>query len=143
MKKLKLASMVLALTCVASMSAMAQRDWDRDHDRDRGRAVAGNAYNEGYRAGQIDASRGGRRNMRSDRWGGRDRGEFESGYNRGFEDAMRANRQGAYGGGVYRGQGGPYGGGVYGGQQNMNWAAQARQIGMQDGVNDGANDRRT
>lgn len=153
MRNLRMGLWLAAVLSVVSLPAVAQyggrdRDWD-----DRGgwhRRVYDNPYEEGFRDGRRDAMQYGRREMRNDsRWRGRDRRDYVQGYNQGFEDAMRtSSRRGGYGG-PYRGPyggypSGPYGdrGGVYG-QPNVNWAEQARQVGYQDGVNDGASDRRT
>lgn len=139
MRHLRMGVLLLAAIAAPSVWVAAQdRDSDRDRDRDRDREAASNAYQEGMREGREDATRN-RRSPRSERWKNeRDRRDYEAGYNRGYEDAMSANRRQ----GGYNQRGGP-GGGVYGQGRGANWMEQARQIGYQDGVNDGASDHRT
>jgi len=102
------------------------------------------AFRDGFNQGQSDARHNRRFNPESSRWRERDdRQAYRSGYERGFQQYGGYNN-GGWGRdrddrdrGIYgRGNGG-YGG--YGGYGSNT----ARQYGYQDGLNDGARDRRT
>jgi hypothetical protein len=83
------------------------------------------AFNDGYRQGQSDARHGQRFQPESNNWHGHDdRYAYRKGYERGFNEA-----------GSYR-EAPVYGGGEYG-------VRSARQIGYQDGLNDGQYDRQS
>ena len=125
------AALVTGATTFAAGQAVVPVQWGwsmRDND-DR------QAFNEGFRQGQWDARHNRRFNPDNNRWRERDdRQAFRSGYERGFHEV-----------GGYRGDDrdrGSYGGGGYGGYGGYGLNA-ARQNGSQDGLNDGANDRRT
>jgi hypothetical protein len=147
MRNLRFGILLLAMVAGASVWAAAQGG-DRDHDGDRDRDAQSRSapYEQGLREGREDARRN-RRAPRTDQWrNNRDRRDYEAGYNRGYEDATRggAGRGGTYGGGPYGG--GAYGGGYgrpNGGSGGNPGMSNARNIGYQDGLNDGAKDLRT
>jgi hypothetical protein len=138
------AALITGATTFASAQAVLPVQWgwgQRDND-DR------QAFREGFRHGQWDAQHNRGFNPRNNRWRERDdREAYRSGYERGFQsigyrdrDHDRdhdGDRDRGYGGGGYGGGNGGYGG--YGGY-GLN---AARQNGYQDGINDGAKDRRT
>lgn len=121
-------ALITGATTFAAAQTVVPVQWgwgQRDND-DR------QAFNEGYRQGQWDARHNRRFDPDNNRWRERDdRRAFRSGYERGFHEI------GSYRGDD-RGRGG-YGGGGYGGY-GLN---AARQNGYQDGISDGAIDRRT
>jgi len=102
------------------------------------------AFREGFQQGQWDARHNRRFNPDNNRWRERDdRQAFRSGYERGFRQSA-----GYYGNDRDRDRDwdhdgdrdrGGYGRGGYGGYG----LSAARQNGYQDGINDGARDRRT
>lgn len=131
------AALITGATTFAAAQAVVPVQWgwnQRDND-DR------QAFKEGYKQGQWDAQHNRRFSPDSNRWReSDDRQAFRSGYERGFREVggfrgddrdRDRDRDGGYRGG--------YGGGGYGGY-GLN---AARQNGYLDGVNDGANDRRT
>jgi len=164
MKHMRIGLLFFAVVAATSLSAVAQvrsndrgRDWDRDQWRDTGAYRGGTrAFQEGFTEGQRDAQQGrrARSNAGSISLRSHDRQEYQAGYNRGYQDTMAAANSGRYGNGRYGNGGygnrsGQYPGG-YGqpngqtGQYGTNsWVEQARQIGYQDGINDGSTDRRT
>jgi hypothetical protein len=97
------------------------------------------AFQDGYRQGQLDA-RQGRRSDWDDRCRYReadDRAAFRDGYNRGYREVgYRGANDGYYGNRGPYGRYGPYGG--YGNGSNV-----AERFGFQDGLNAGAYDRQT
>ncbi len=146
MKKLSLLVLSAALTVGIALPASAQnwqrhgydrwddRDHDRDHDRNRS-----DAYRDGYRQGLYDAEHRGH-SQRPDRWRkGHDRHDWDSGYQDGFRSwrDRRSDDRGPYNPGNPGYPGYP-GRGPNGGYQNA-----ARDVGYQDGVNDGTRDRQT
>jgi hypothetical protein len=146
MKHMKAMLLGAALMAGTTTLAMAQSvvpvqwGWGQRDNDDR------QAYNEGLRRGQDDARHNRRFNPEDSRWRERDdRQAYRSGYERGFQqnrgygndrdrdwDHDGDRDRGGYGRGGY-------GVGGYGG----NGASAARQYGYQDGINDGARDRRT
>jgi len=118
------------------------RDYGRDRDGDNGRGNSA-AYQDGFRQGQWDAQHNNRSRSKNRRWSNdADRRAYEAGYNRGYQSAIGSRGNGGYGNGAY-GRGG-YGNGQYGnGGYGNSGVNSAGQIGYQDGVNDGANDRQT
>jgi hypothetical protein len=145
MKAMLLGAALMAGTttlAVAQSVVPVQWGWGHRDDDDR------QAYKEGFRRGQEDARHNRRFDPDDSRWRERDdRQAYRSGYERGFRESSGYNnggwgrdrdgdwdRDGDRDRGVYgRGNGG-YGG--YG-------ANAAQQYGFQDGINDGARDRRT
>jgi len=128
------AALVIGATTFAAAQAVVQVQWGYHDDDDR------QAFMEGFKQGQWDAQHNRRFDPDNNRWHeGDDRRAFRSGYERGFREV---------GGGYYGndhdrdrdhdgwGRGGYGGGGGYA----LN---SARQNGYQDGINDGARDRRT
>jgi hypothetical protein len=101
-------------------------------------------YNRGFQQGQYDALHN-RRSQFSGGWGTdpNDRRAWERGYNEGFRQARNSYGNGGYGNGYpnggYYGSGNGYPNAGYG-YGNL---AQARNIGYNDGLNDGRVDRQT
>ena len=131
-------ALMTGASALATAQAVVPVQWgygQRDND-DR------QAFREGLRQGQWDAQHNRRFNPNDSRWRERDdRDAYRSGYERGFRQT------GSYGGGDYgRDRNGNYDRGGYGnggydrGGYGMN---AARQNGYQDGLNDGARDRRS
>ncbi|MGC2697043.1 MAG: hypothetical protein WA738_14760 [Candidatus Angelobacter sp.] len=140
MKYMKAMLLGAALTAGTTTLAVAQRvvpvqwGWGQRDNDDR------QAYRDGLNQGQSDARHNRRFNPNNSRWRERDdREAYRSGYERGFQqyggysnDRDRdddRDRDRGYGRGGY-------GSGGYG-------ANAARQNGYQDGLNDGARDRRS
>jgi len=133
------AALIVGTTTFAAAQAVVPVQWGwglgRDND-DR------QAFKEGYNQGKSDARHNRRFDPDNNRWRERDdRQAFRSGYERGFRESG-----GYYGNGRDRDwdhdgdrDRGGYGRGGYGGY-GLN---AARQYGYQDGINDGARDRRT
>jgi len=133
------AALIVGTTTFAAAQAVVPVQWGwglgRDND-DR------QAFREGYNQGKSDARHNRRFDPDNNRWRERDdRQAFRSGYERGFRE-----NGGYYGNGRDRDwdhdgdrDRGVYGRGGYGGY-GLN---AARQNGYQDGLNDGARDRRT
>src|SRR5437868_3069732 len=137
---------------VGAVSATAQdRDW-RDRNNQNGYQDWSNnrAYQDGMRDGQRD-----RAQNRSQQYRGRYSNDpaYQAGYNRGYgetrgngrwdRDRNRAASGGYYGNGGYGNGGygnGGYGNGGYGYGRGNN---PAQQVGYQDGVTDGSQDRQT
>jgi hypothetical protein len=114
------AALITSAATFAAAQAVVPVQWTQGYNNDYDRQ----AFNDGYRQGQWDAQHGRRFNQDN---GWRDRGDrqaYRSGYERGFNEA-----------GAYRGARN-----VYGGDYALN---SARDIGYQDGLNDGTQDRRT
>jgi len=137
------AALVMGATTFASAQAVVPVQWGwnmRDND-DR------QAFKEGFKQGQWDAQHNRRFNPDNNRWRERDdRQAFRSGYERGFREvgSYRGNDRDRDGDRDRDRDGGGYGGGVYGGGGYGGYGLNAaRQNGYQDGLNDGANDRRT
>ena len=145
MKHMKAMLLGAALMAGTTTLAVAQRvvpvqwGWGQRDNDDR------QAFRDGFNQGQQDARHNRRFNPNNSRWRERDdRQAYRSGYERGFQqtggyrndrdgDGDRDDRgRGGWGSG--RGGNGSYGG--YG-------ANSARQYGYQDGINDGARDRRS
>ncbi len=99
-----------------------QWGWQNNYDNQQ-------AFKDGYQQGQWDARHNRRFDPGNNRWRGDDRDAYRAGYERGFREV---------GGSGFVGRG-PYDGDGYGGY-GLN---SARQNGYQDGINDGAADRRT
>ncbi|HEY2391273.1 MAG TPA: hypothetical protein VGK22_08860 [Candidatus Angelobacter sp.] len=116
------AALIVGASSFAAAQAVVQVQWGagyRDSD-DR------QAFNDGYKQGQWDARHNHRFDGDNNRWRERDdRRAFREGYERGFNEV----------GGGYR-EGPGFNGGGYG-------VKSARELGYQDGINDGALDRRT
>ena len=133
------AALIVGTTTFAAAQAVVPVQWGwglgRDND-DR------QAFKEGYNQGKSDARHNRRFDPDNNRWRERDdRQAFRSGYERGFRESG-----GYYGNGRDRDwdhdgdrDRGGYGRGGYGGYGGN----AARQNGYQDGLNDGARDRRT
>jgi len=133
------AALIVGTTTFAAAQAVVPVQWGwglgRDND-DR------QAFKEGYNQGKSDARHNRRFDPDNNRWRERDdRQAFRSGYERGFRESG-----GFYGNGRDRDwdhdgdrDRGGYGRGGYGGYGGN----AARQNGYQDGLNDGARDRRT
>ncbi|MGZ4872956.1 MAG: hypothetical protein ACXVK3_14050 [Candidatus Angelobacter sp.] len=149
MKYMKGMLLSAALMAGTSTLAMAQSvvpvqwGWGQRDNDDR------QAFRDGFNQGQSDARHNRRFNPDNSRWRERDdRQAYRSGYERGFQQSGggyrndrdrdgNRDRDGDRGrGGWDRGGYGGYGGSGYG-------ANSARQYGYQDGINDGARDRRT
>lgn len=117
------AALLTGTATFAAAQAVVPIQWgyQRDYD-DR------QAFRDGYNQGQWDARHNRRFDPDDDRWRERDdRQAFRAGYERGFREVSGYRGDGYYGGGGYGGYG-----------LNV-----ARQSGYQDGLNDGAYDRRT
>ena len=137
------AALVAGTTSFAAAQAVVPVQWGwglgRNND-DR------QAFREGYNQGKSDARHNRRFDPDNNRWRERDdRQAFRSGYERGFRESG-----GYYGNGRDRDwdhdgdrDRGGYGRGGYGGGYGGYGANAARQNGYQDGLNDGARDRRT
>jgi hypothetical protein len=131
-------ALMTGASALATAQAVVPVQWgwgQRDND-DR------EAFREGLRQGQWDAQHGRRFAPNEGRWReADDREAYRRGYERGFREA------GAYRGGDYgRDRDGDYdrGGWGYGGYGRGGYGLNAaRQTGYQDGLNDGARDRRT
>jgi len=141
------AALITGTTTFAAAQAVlpVQWGWGWGHRDDDDRQ----AFREGYQRGQWDARHNRRFDPDNNRWRERDdRHAYRSGYERGFREA-----------GGFRGYGrdrdwdrdgdddrdrdrGGYGRGGYGGYGSSGLSS-ARQYGYQDGINDGARDRRT
>jgi hypothetical protein len=132
------AALITSATTFASAQALVPVQWGWNHRDDDDRQ----AFKEGFKKGQWDARHNRRFDPDNNRWRERDdRQAYRAGYERGFREVgYRYNdrdrdgdrdRDHGYGGGGY-------GGGAYGYGLNA-----ARQNGYQDGINDGAKDRRT
>jgi hypothetical protein len=135
-----LVSAALVAGTTPYLLAEPQGDWryqdhDRDRNQDRDSQANNQAFQEGYRQGQWDAQHNRRSGMNNGRRHGGDRQAYESGYNRGYQEAH--NNGGYRNDGRYR-NGNP---GNWGGANST--MGSARQFGSQDGLNDGAQDRRT
>jgi len=133
------AALIVGATTFAAAQAVVpvQWGWGWGHDNDDRQA-----FKEGYNQGKSDARHNRRFDPDNNRWRERDdRQAFRSGYERGFRESG-----GYYGNGRDRDwdhdgdrDRGGYGRGGYGGYGSN----AARQNGYQDGLNDGARDRRT
>ena len=116
------AALVTGATSFAAAQTVVQVQWGSSYNNDDRQA-----FNDGYRQGQWDARHGRRFDPGNNNWRGwDDRRAFRSGYERGFNEA-----------GNYRESTGFYGGNGNG------YVSSARQLGYQDGLPDGAYDRRT
>jgi hypothetical protein len=134
------AALMTSVSTFAAAQAVVPVQWgwgQRDND-DR------QAFREGLRQGQFDAQHNRRFEPNDSRW--RERDDREA-YRRGYEQGFR--QVGSYnGGGWGRDRDGDYdrdrdrGGWGYG-RGNGNGMNVARQNGYQDGLNDGARDRRS
>ena len=120
MKAMLLGAALMAGTttlAVAQSVVPVQWGWGQRDNDDR------QAFRDGFNQGQQDARHNRRFNPESSRWRERDdRQAYRSGYERGFQQTRGGWGRGGYGG---------------------NGASAARQYGYQDGMNDGARDRRT
>ncbi len=139
MKAMLLGAALMAGTttlAVAQSVVPVQWGWGQRDNDDR------QAFRDGLNQGQQDARHNRRFNPNSNRWRERDdREAYRSGYERGFQQNSGYNNGGwgrddhdRGGWGIGRGSYGGYGG---------NGASAAQQYGYQDGINDGARDRRT
>ena len=119
------AALMAGTTTLAVAQSIVPVQWGWGHRDDDDRQ----AYREGFRRGQEDARHNRRFDPDDSRWRERDdRQAYRSGYERGFRQNSGYNN-----GGWGWGHGGNVG---YGDNA-------ARQYGYQDGINDGARDRRT
>ena len=117
------AALIAGVSSFAAAQAVVSVQWGPGYRNDYDRQ----AFNDGYKQGQWDAQNARRFNPDNNSWRDRDdREAFRSGYERGF------NEVGAYRGGGGRGWNG-----------GANALSSARDIGYQDGLSDGALDRRT
>lgn len=143
MKAMLLGAALMAGTTTLAMAQSVvpvQWGWGHRDNDDR------QAYQEGFRRGQEDARHNRRFDPDDNRWReGDDRRAYRSGYERGFQQ-YGGYGNGGYGNGAWgrdrdgdRDDRGGWGRGGYGG----NGSNAARQYGYQDGLNDGARDRRT
>lgn len=143
---------VLVLAVIAGTAAWAPgQESERQRERERTPEARGNsaAYQEGLRQGQEDARARRKSQYRNQRFKDEQaRRDYEAGYNEGYRNATGANNGGRLepqrypGNGPYPGNV-PYGGGPYGGNVRGNpGMSNARNIGRQDGLADGTNDRR-
>jgi hypothetical protein len=131
-------ALMTGASALATAQAVVPVQWgygQRDND-DR------EAFREGFQQGQRDAQHNRRFDPNDSRWRERDdREAYRRGYERGFREV------GNYGGGEYgRDRNGSYdrGGSGYGGYDRGGYGLNAaRQYGYQDGLNDGARDRRS
>ena len=112
------AALLTGTVTFAAAQAIVPVQWEYQRDYDDRQA-----FRDGYKQGQWDAQHNRRFDSRAGHWWGDDRDAYRAGYERGFRE---------FGGSGYTGSG--YDG--YG-------ANSARQNGYQDGINDGAFDRRT
>jgi hypothetical protein len=111
------AALVMGATTFAAAQAVISVQYNGDYNRQ--------SFNDGYRQGKWDARHGQRFQPEKNNWQGRDdRYAYRQGYERGFNESGSYREQPVYGGGGYG-------------------ASSARQIGYQDGVNDGQYDRST
>ncbi len=136
MKAMLLGAALMAGTttlAVAQSVVPVQWGWGQRDNDDR------QAFRDGFNQGQQDARHNRRFNPNSNRWRERDdREAYRSGYERGFQQNSGYNNGGW--GRDDRDRGGwGIGRGGYGG----NGASAAGQYGYQDGINDGARDRRS
>jgi hypothetical protein len=136
------AALIAGTTTFAAAQAVVPVQWGwglgRDND-DR------QAFKEGYNQGKSDARHNRRFDPDNNRWRERDdRQAFRSGYERGFRESSGYNGNGRDRDWDHDGDRdrGGYGRGGYGGYGGYGGNA-ARQNGYQDGLNDGARDRRT
>jgi hypothetical protein len=136
----------LALTVgsatVGIMQATAQ---DRNHDQDQGQAQnqdkayihrsGSPAYQQGVQHGQQDRNDNRDRHYRGQYDSANDRSDYQAGYDQGYAGNSRYGRgaRGYDSRDTYGSQTGAY----------NHQGSQARQVGYQDGVNDGSADRRT
>jgi hypothetical protein len=133
------AALIVGSTTFAAAQAVVPVQWGwglgRDND-DR------QAFRDGYNQGKADARHNRRFDPDNNRWHERDdRQAFRSGYERGFRESSgyygnSRDRDWDHDGDRDRGGYGRGGNGGYGGNA-------AQQNGYQDGLNDGARDRRT
>jgi hypothetical protein len=134
-------ALMTGASALATAQAVVPVQWgygQRDND-DR------EAFREGFQQGQRDAQHNRRFDPNDSRWRERDdREAYRRGYERGFREV------GSYGGGGYgRDRDGDYDRGGYGGYGRGGYDRSgyginaARQYGYQDGLNDGARDRRS
>jgi hypothetical protein len=141
MKAMLLGAALMAGTttlAVAQSVVPVQWGWGQRDNDDR------QAFRDGFNQGQSDARHNRRFNPNNSRWRERDdREAYRSGYERGFQqtggyrnDRDRDGDRDRGSWGLGRGGNGGYGTGGYG-------ANSARQYGYQDGINDGARDRRS
>jgi hypothetical protein len=145
MKHMKAMLLGAALMAGTTTLAMAQSvvpvqwGWGHRDDDDR------QAFRDGFNQGQQDARHNRRFNPDTNRWReGDDRHAYRSGYERGFQQNGGYNnggwgrdRDGDRDRGIYG-----HGSGGYGGYSGYGGNA-AQQYGYQDGLNDGARDRRS
>jgi hypothetical protein len=117
------AALITGATTFAAAQAVVQVVWGSGYNNDYNRQ----AFNDGFSRGQWDARHGSRFDPGNNSWRGDDRRAFRAGYDRGFHET---------GGGYREGPAVFGGGGSYG-------VNSARQLGYQDGISDGALDRRT
>jgi hypothetical protein len=138
MKAMLLGAALMAGTttlAVAQSIVPVQWGWGHRDDDDR------QAYKEGFRRGQEDARHNRRFDPDDSRWRERDdRQAYRSGYERGFRQYSGYNNGGW-------GRDGDRDRGIYGGRGNGGYGGYgvnaAQQYGYQDGINDGARDRRS
>ncbi|HEY7402155.1 MAG TPA: hypothetical protein VIB39_01420 [Candidatus Angelobacter sp.] len=117
------AALLTGTATFAAAQAVVPIQWGYQRDNDDRQA-----FREGFKQGQWDARHNRRFDPNDNRWRERDdRDAYRSGYERGFREVSGYRGDGNYGGGGYGGYG-------------LN---SARQNGYQDGINDGATDRRT
>jgi hypothetical protein len=117
------AALISGAATFASAQAMVQIQWGSGYNNDYSRQ----AFNDGLRQGQWDARHGHRFDPNNNSFRGDERQAFRAGYERGFNET----------GGGYR-----EGPAVFGGGRGYG-VNSARQLGYQDGISDGAMDRRT
>ena len=123
---------------VAFQSAQGMAN-DRGHDKDKGRAgdsyyTNNRIYQQGINDGREDGVNNRNRQYRLRTNNDSDRRAYEAGYDQGYRDNSRnGNYNGPYG---QNGQNGHYG-------QNGRNGNLAAQMGSQDGLNDGRQDRQT
>jgi hypothetical protein len=158
-RKLTFAAALVLTLCGASFAESNDWRWQRgdgDHDRDDGyyrqnRDSRDNqrSYQDGFRDGQNDRAHNRGFQIRNRHWNDRnDRDAYASGYRNGYGQGNYGNGYPGRGGYGYPGQGGygypggnnGRGGGWYGGSQGQ---GQAYNIGYQDGLRHGSQDRNT
>ena len=132
------AALITGATGLASAQVLVPVQWGWNHRDDDDRQ----AFKEGFKRGEWDARHNRRFDPNNNRWRERDdRQAYRAGYERGFREvSYRGNdrdRDWDRDRDHDRDRGG-YGGGGYGNGLNA-----ARQNGYQDGIDDGAKDRRT
>lgn len=153
MKQARAMMMGAALFLVPAMASAQGWGWqDRDRDgrddrmerAEREQQFRSRAYEDGWYQGRSDYRNNRRTKMDKRRWNGRERGEWQSGYNAGYHDAMNARNNGRWGRGRDNGGwgNGGYGNGGYYGLSGQG-ADRAREKGFSDGQRDGARDRST